>query len=497
MHGGTADQSFYRGTDRRLRIVSRRTIGRGQLVVFGAGAVVATVVVPVVLAAAEPSRSVLLAQLTLRNIWAILFLAAGVLQLVRWRATGETRTGVRGAGTLSLGLLTVPTTTLVPMLYRPVGGAALEPVTRTLAVIACTALLTRAAQGPAIDTRTRPLRLLAVVVAAGWIFLTAVLLLTHDHRSIDIGAPQWFWLEAALVACWIICGVATAQRAVRDRAPSFAWMAVAVLLMATAEGFRAAALVGPPDLQYFATGIQLCVGALVLANAAADLVVLLSAESSRMHQLSGTVQEAVQQLSADAAAESTRRHDARTVLASLKAASLVLDRYDDALDVGTRARLLGSFNVELNRLECLIERRPGDALEQFSLDAALADAFSDIGDVAVRWQLSGLSCCGRGDELSALVRTVVTTLGRRCADRSVRVRVIESAAGIQVRLDAGGRVDRADWGAATLRLEIARRVIREQGGDILLDERWDGGASAVFCLQAATQQHAGRAVAHR
>lgn len=486
MHGGAErNQPFYRGADRRARLARRQPVQRVHLLALLVGGVVGALLIPLALLSFAPSHAGLRTQLALRNIWAILFLGAGVLQLVRWRATGETRTGVRGAGTLTLGLLTAPTTALAPLLYAPAGRTALEPLTRTLAVVACTALLTRAAQAPAVDTRARPLRLVALTTAAGWAFIALLVALAQTQHTVQAGSMHWAWLESALVLCWLLCGVATTRRALTDHDVSLLWMATGVWMMALAEALRAVAFAGPADLQYFATGVQLVVGSVVLANAAADLVVLLSAESSRMHQLAATVQDTVERLNADEQAESSRRHDARSVLASLKAASLVLDRYDSTLDEDARGLLLGSLNGELDRLERLIERRPDTPLQDFRLDAVLTSALSDARDAVVSWSLSGFSCRGRADELTAVVRSAVGTLARRSPQGLVRARAARSSAGVQLVLEADGGAGRDDDAANTLWLHMARRVMREQRGDIVLDQAWDGSTAIVFWLKAA------------
>jgi len=432
------------------------------------------------------------AQDALRTTWSIMFLAAGVLHLVRWRVTGETRAGIRGAGTVCLGALAAPTAAIAPMLSSSATTAALTPLSRTIAVVACLSLLARAVHAPAIDTNARPLRALVVTLLGAWAFIAAMLMLAERHQAVDAGNRGWFAIELAMTAGWLLCSFAAARRAAADRNVSLGWLATATTLMAVAELCRGLAFVVTPQLQYVSTGIQLIAALVVLLNAVTELTTLLSAESRLVHLLTGTVRDTERQLTEDERADSRRRHDARAVLAALRAASLVLDRYDDTLDHDARAELLGSFTRELQRLEQMIERRTDAPLEVFSLDTVLRPALASLTDVVVDADLPPARVQGRPDELAGLVQSVVSTLGRRAAFSRVRVRVTRSTSGVQVACEATAsamppvRETHGD-SAGKLRLQIARRIMREQGGDVVVNERWDGSMSVVLWLRPARE----------
>jgi hypothetical protein len=425
-------------------------------------------------------------------MWSIMFLATGVLHLVRWRVTGETRAGIRGAATVCLGALAAPTAAIAPMLSSSASTAALTPLSRTVAVVACLSLLARAVHAPAIDTKARPLRALVVTLLGAWAFIAAMLMLADRHRAVDAGNHGWFAIELAMTTGWLLCSIAAARRAAADRNVSLGWLAVATTLMAVAELCRGLAFVVTPQLQYISTGIQLIAALVVLLNAVTELTTLLSAESRLVHLLTGTVRYTERQLTEDEQADSRRRHDARAVLAALRAASMVLDRYDDTLDHEARAELLGSFTSELQRLEQMIERRTDAPLEIFSLDTVLQPALASLTDVVVDADLSPARVQGRPDELAGLVQSVVSTLGRRAAFSRVRVRVTRSTSGVQVACEAtAGAMPRVrdtdDDSAGKLRLQIARRIMREQGGDVVVNERWDGSMSVVLWLRPARE----------
>src|SRR5690349_1313834 len=130
----------YRGSDRRGRVrQTRRGIGRTDLAALFVALVVGAGLVPVGLHAMTPSAA-RHAQDALRTIWSVTFLVAGVLHFVRWRVTGETRTGIRGAGAIALGALILPGAAIAPLLSSSMTTAELSPLTRTVAVVACLSL---------------------------------------------------------------------------------------------------------------------------------------------------------------------------------------------------------------------------------------------------------------------------------------------------------------------------------------------------------------------
>jgi hypothetical protein len=495
MHGGSIEavSTPYRGADRRGRIRrSRRGIRRTDVLALFAALLLAGGLLPLGLGSlSAPAADH--AQQALRTVWSVVFLAAGVLHLVRWRITGETRTAIRGAATICFGALTVSAGALAPLLASSVTTAALTPLTRAVAVVACLSLLTRAIYAQDVDTRARPLRTLGVTLVLAWTFVVAMVLVSAHGSGLDLPNRDWFGLEMAMAAGWFLCATAAALRARRERSTSFAWLSIALALMGVAEVCRGTAFAADARLQFVGTGVQLVVAAVVLVNAATDLAVLLSAESGLLHLLSGAVRDTERQLSADELVESARRHDARAVLASLRAASSVLDRYDETLDQDTRAQLLGSFTNELTRLEQMIELRSDATLESFALDEVVVPALRAVEGVAITSEITPTRVRGRAEELGAVVRTVVATLGRHAIDNHVDVRVARSTSGVQIVCEAirsrdgvPAQLDAAGSDAArNLRLQVARRIMREQAGDVVVTDRWDGTTSVLLWLRPA------------
>jgi len=494
VHGGhdSIESAAYRGDDRRGRTPkAARTIRRAHVLGLVAALLAGGALLPLGLLSMSDADA-LHAQGALRTIWSLTFLTAGVLHLVRWRVTGETRSGLRGAGTIALGAMTAPTTALAPMLSNSASTAALSPMSRTVAVVCCLSLLMRAARAPMIDTRVRPLRALALTVLSGWLFIALMIVLAQRNDAVKADNPTWFAVELGLAAAWLLCAVAAANRAKSEGTVSFIWLAVAASLLSVADATRGLAFVASPSWQFVATGLQLVAAGLVLVNAATDLTVLISAESRLVQTLAGTVRDTERQLSADDRAESTRRHDARAVLAALRTASMVLDRYDGSLDTESRAGLLASFADELCKLEQMIERRSDAPLETFELDRVIGPAIRSVVSATVVGDVPSFPVYGRAMELRGLVANVLSTLARQASDSQVRVHVTRSTSGIQIVCEAIGGFKQAgtpsdDISARNLRLQVAKRMMREQGGDVILSEGWDGKLSVALWLRPAPE----------
>jgi len=489
--GNDFGATAYRGDDRRSRHQpAARTVHRSHVLALVATILAGGALLPLGLAA-MPMVQALHAQGALRATWSLLFLTGGVLHLVRWRVTGESRAGLRGAGTVALGALTAPTTAIAPMLSGTAATSALSPVSRTVAVVACLALLTRAVGSPEIDTKARPLRALVTTLVASWAFIAAMIVLSEKHDAIDAGSHGWFAVELAMASGWLLVAVAAARQATRARSASLTWMTTACVLMGCAEATRAVAFVANPGWQFAGTGLQLVAAGLVLVNAATDLTVLISAESRLVHTLSGAVRDTEQQLSADERIESARRHDARAVLAALRTSSLVLDRYDASLDAATRAELLASFGAELSRLEDMIDRRSETQLEAFPVDSVVGPAVRSAAPDALVDELPSFRVYGRAMELRGLVENVLSTLGREAPVSQVRLRVTRSTSGVQIVCESTAATTASDShagddvSARNLRLQVARRMMREQGGDVVVTEGWDGKVTVALWLRQA------------
>lgn len=499
MHGG-AEESRYKGADRRQsREPVRNRVRPSELVAFLGILAVLGVAIPVALHDVFTGDATLRAIGVLRGLNATLFVAAGVLRLVRWRLTGEARSGLLGAALLCLGILSAPASLLAPAMFKTDPALTLAPISRVIAVVACISLVTRALRAPAVDSRLRPLRTAAALVVAGWV-LTVAAIAVAQTRSLDGSPHVWAGIQLALTAAWGACAVA-AMRRWHD--PSSFWLGLSLSTMAASELVRALAFLSISSAAIYATALQLVVAALTIANSGADLSEVLSSESTRLLRLSDQLQNTEELLDEEAREREERLHDARSVIAALKAASLTLDRYDERLDATTKSRLRSSLVSELSRLESVIDARAQEPPTVFRLDVALAPLFiaERRNGLVITSKLGMLSARGRPLEFVTVVQNLlvnarryapgsVVTVGARSAGDTVIVYVEDRGPGVPAEehelIFARGHRGSVDSAEGTgLGLYLARRLMREQSGDIHLESRVGGGARFVLTLPRA------------
>jgi signal transduction histidine kinase len=502
VHGG-ASQSEHRyvGADRRHHAVTLRTrVSRDELVTYLCVVVVIGILLPIAVDQLPSVAAVQRGLTALRITWAMLFVVAGVLRLVRWRVTGEARNGNLGAGLMALGLICAPSSILSPGVFDGDPGITLSPVSRALAVTACVVLTMRGIRTASVDSRLRPLRTTVVVTGASWTALLGLMLALRS-RPLDGTTHAWAVLELVLASGWVGCVALLLTTREHRRRPTTTWLAINLGMMAVAELLRAVAFLHTDPTILFATSLQLVAAATSVANAGADLSEVFSAEGNRMLSLTGALHATEGLLDQEQRRREERLHDARSVIAALKAASLTLDRYDKRLDEPTKHRLRTSMVSELSRLESVIDARAQQPLQAFRLDVALAPLFiaEQRNGLVINPQLGAVAVEGRPLELVSVIQNLLVNAGRYAPGCPVTVRAVAAvdvvhilvedrgpgiAAGDQDRIfERGYRAgDSSRPDGSGLGLYLARRLIREQNGDIHVEDRPGGGARFVLTL---------------
>jgi signal transduction histidine kinase len=189
------------------------------------------------------------------------------------------------------------------------------------------------------------------------------------------------------------------------------------------------------------------------------------------------------------------------VIAALKAASITLDRYDARLDTDVKHRLRSSLVSELARLEQVIAGRRQEPPRAFRLSTALSPLLiaERENGLSIHADLSDFAAIGRPLELATVVQNVLVNARRYAPGSAVRVvatrfqgrvRIVieDRGPGIdptqrELIFERGHRCDAQSSGSG-LGLYLARRLMREQGGEIVVRDRLGGGASFVITLPA-------------
>ena len=194
-----------------------------------------------------------------------------------------------------------------------------------------------------------------------------------------------------------------------------------------------------------------------------------------------------------------RLHEARSIVAGLSSATRLLN--DSAVAPDVRERLELTIHAELSRLERVISMTPTEP-STVDVDELLDTllALHRARGRTIEWEPSGARVEGRLDAVAEAVNILLENaaahgggIGSRVAVQSdpsedvVRISVSDDGPGIPADLrdrvfDWG--VGRSDSPGQGIGLNLARRLVTEQGGTITLDEP-PVGSSFVIRLPAA------------
>lgn len=505
-HGGTITPApAYVGIDRRqTRAATRRSVTANEVAAFVAALAVIGVALPVVLANLPSVKTAVHAQSALRSTWAMLFVCAGLFRLIRWRLTGETTTALLGAGMVCFGLISAPTAALAPLIHDTQTDLLLSPVTRTVAVTVFLISVARALMSPPVDARVQPVRLMGQLLLGAGAALATIITIAAVGTPISAPVGVWLTIGGIQALAWATMAVLTVSRGIRHESASYIWIGLGLLLMASAETLHALAFVGPISLVFFGTCMQLVASGIAAVNSASDLGLVFSAEGNRMLSLSGALHDAEEMLTEEEQLQEERLHDARSVIAALKAASITLDRYDERLDNAVKHNLRSSLVSELARLEKVIDGRRREPLHVFRLDVALGPVLTAErqNGLVITNKLGSVKALGRPLELATIVQNLLVNARRYAPGSTVRVSATSSNGLVQLLVEDRGpgvdathhelvfqrgyRCNNADSNGSGLGLYLARRLMREQGGEIVLRERDGGGASFVLTMRSGS-----------
>ena len=341
---------------------------------------------------------------------------------------------------------------------------------------------------PSVRARLRPCALIGCFIGAT---------LAGGLLPVLTPLPAAAALEVAIgleiVGALALAGAAVAVAARTRAAVGHAGLAVMLGLLAGVEAARAAALTGEMAWAICAAVLLLGAGVVALSEATSDLRSALAFSDDRVVGLSRTLADRVDE-------RDQLRHDARTAIAALQAASHVLHVQGDALDAGTRADLASAVTSELARLAHLIAPASAPVRTRFEVADVVGPVAATVTStgLAVHWVASSWSAVGDPRGLATVLHALLVNAARHAGTGPVdvwvqrpvgphgggiTVHVADRGPGMssKVRSRALARAGRAPE-AGGRGLPAARDLMVAMGGGLELRARTGGGTEVVLNL---------------
>ncbi len=445
--------------------------------------VLLAVVMPIVsvIVLVPEARSLSAAAWTAELATHLVILIAALLMYFNWRLTASEDTGW-----LTIGLAIVSTHGLVGTALVITDGG--QNVAGWLSLITLGMMLGLLSLVVMSRTRALPADPLGIGICVSLLLTTLVLLVVSF-------APE-LGLESVATTAGVLgslvgeIGVAIALLHMSGL-PMWAKarLAVAVLLIGfgttpTYDGDLVAVLV-------LATMANLGGAVLLLSTT----VALLRSKTREQRQALIELGDRLVQAESEVREDQARLHEISSMVAGIAVASELVR--DTDLTSAQRDSLEGMLESEMGRLQRLMSS-PSDDVHWHSLDGLIRPLVvaHQVRNRDVRWIPSGVTAQARGDDLSEVLNVLLENAARHAPGAAVRVTVVKKAGSVTIVVsDTGPGIPPAirpalwDWGTHRpespgqgIGLNVARRLMRDQGGDLRIVETSHEGTTFVVEL---------------
>ncbi len=449
----------------------------------------------------------------LRAAATALFIAAGVLQVARWRIDGDPLGGLAGTILLMYGGVALPLTSIAGAMSADRPESLFPALVRwlTTGVVLVTAARLLTLSQPVVP-RSRLVEVSArtMTVAVGGFF---VLLFVHLHwpSLLDGNRTVYLLLAGSLAAGWLSLG---AYAVLRGHHATLPGGGDAVRMAPVLTSMSVAELLRMPGLTVWTASAALLVvsiGVLSVGAALQRLVTAVNHDHDDVEVLSSALAQAREAVSVQTEWREELTHDARNVLAGLRATIETLEKYSPHLDATSLGRLRMAAIDELGHLEHMITSPSGDG------DARDFDVADVVGAVVDLRRAAGLEVAldcpggrafGRPTDLARVLQNLLVNAQQHGRGAGVRVRVHTTGDQVEIQVSDHGPglptdIDPFDRGmrgsgslGSGLGLFVSRTLMHDAGGD-LVAENTPSGASFCVRLPRSGDQPASRVVALR
>jgi signal transduction histidine kinase len=279
-----------------------------------------------------------------------------------------------------------------------------------------------------------------------------------------------------------------------------AWARARLALAAILVNVHFVSYPDPHELRSLAAVAGDLIGAVMLCSVAMALLRLSIGDSS---QAVDELNDRMQEVEAAVRADRERLHEITGTVAGIASASRLIHHGAD-ISASRKSHLQRMLSSEIGRLERLMGERPTE-VARVDLDGViwpLVVAHRARGH-RVRWEANGLMAAGRADDVAEVVNILLNNAAAHApgATATIDVRRVEERVEIAVS-DSGPGVPRAvsahifEWGARGpsstgqgIGLNVAQRLMTEQGGYLRVVNRPRGGSTFIVGLPADGEDH--------
>ena len=472
-----------------------------RLLVGAAGLTLAIAVVTVAVHASADPRTLRTLTTIVRIVSACLCVLAGVLRLSLHDLTGHRDSTVLGVGLLLVGSTLLPSSVIVTLLASPASG--LEPVVRTIETLILLLLL-----ATYVDTGghlSRPAKDVLLVVGPaiilGGALAAGTVALATAHLGPGLPVDVWSPLAGLFpTVAWLF--VATSM-SLSPWPPGGREALVLAWVVTLSCALRVVGYADRPALLLVAAFVLLVAAITVAARAMHDLDDASSASRREAAARATLLADARLDLTEESAKVSALRHDALNSLAALRAAVECLQLTRTDLDDRSEY-LLRSALGEVGHLEHLLTRKGEEEPVSFAIDEVILGTVESrrATGLEVDFVPSDQLAFGVPGDLATVLQNLLVNAHVHGGGRDVRISsrphhefldilVHDGGPGVPVAarqtiFESGVRASNRP--GAGLGLHISRQLMREQGGDVLLQPTYRGTAFVVRVPAAKAQQ---------
>ena len=302
---------------------------------------------------------------------------------------------------------------------------ALASLSRLVAAVAVALILVPALRAAQVDSQLRPRRL------AGYGLAAVVAAFAPLAGSIAIGEPRLVTsvrasavLDLLAAGLWAVLAILCARAGSRRRSSSTTWSAAALALLALSALMRGSSRLDGTSWLLGAAALTVIAALVAVVNAVTDVQEALSSEGTELLTTTGALADAERLLEGVEARRQELVHDARSMIAALRAASTTLDRHAEQLDLTTTRKLRVAMDNELERLGRLIDGSTGGPARPFAVSAALAPVIATLRNAGLELEdrLDPSWAEGRPDDLAEVVHNLLANAHRHAPGSQVSVR---------------------------------------------------------------------------